>query len=87
MPILKKDRDLIKGLFAKTTSTKQTAKMLNVKNHASIRNAEHQLNYKIQKFECLERESLIVRNDLTNELQRKLTKRIIACEKQKLFKF
>ena len=82
----KKDRDLIKGLFARTTSIKQTAKMLNVKNRASIRNAEHQLNYKIQKFECLERESQIVRNDLTNEQQRRLTKRIIACKKQKLFK-
>ena len=41
--VTKKDRDLINGLFART-SIKQTAKMLNVKNHASICNAEHQLN-------------------------------------------
>ena len=46
----KKDRDLIKGLFARTTSIKQTAKMLNIKNRASIHNAEHQLNYKMQKI-------------------------------------
>ena len=30
--------------------------------------------------------SQIVRNDLTNKQQRRLTKRIIACNEQKLFK-
>ena len=82
----KKDRDLIKGLFARTTSVKHTAKMLNVKNRSSIRDAEHRLNYKLHKFECLERTSRIVRNDRTNEQQRRLTKRVIASKKQTLFK-
>ena len=36
-----KDRNLIKGLSARTTSVKHTAKMLNVKNRSSIRDAEH----------------------------------------------
>ena len=52
----------------------------------SIRNAEHQLDYKLHEFERIERDSQIVRNDLTNEQQRRLTKRIIASKKQKLFK-
>ena len=82
----KKDRVLIKGLFTRTTSVKHTAKMLNVKNLSSIRGAEHQLNYKLHKFECLERTSQTVRNDLTNEQQRRLTKWVIASKKQKLFK-
>ena len=36
----KRDADLIKGLFAKTTSVKHVAKMLNVQNRSSIRSAE-----------------------------------------------
>lgn len=82
----KKDRDLIKGLFTKITSVKHTAKMLNVQNPSSICCAMHQLNYKLHKFECLERTSQTVRNDLTNEQQRTLTKRVIASKRQKLFK-
>ncbi len=82
----KKDRVLIKGLFTRTTSVKHTAKMLNVKNLSSIRGAEHQLNYKLHKFECLERTSQTARNDLTNEQQRRLTKWVVASKKQKLFK-
>ena len=82
----KKDRDVIKGLFARTASVKHTAKMLYVKNRSSIRDAEHRFNYKLHKFECLELTSRIVRNDRTNEQQRRLTKRVIASKKQTLFK-
>ena len=82
----KKERDLNKALFVRTTSVKHTGKMLIVKNLSSIRNAEHQLNCKLHKFECLERSSRIVRNDMTNEQQRRLMKHIIASKKQKLFK-
>ena len=77
----KSDADLIKALFAKTTSVKHVAKMLNVQNRSSIRGAEQQLCHKLYKFRNLEFTSQMVRNDLTNEQQRRLTKRIIAQKK------
>ena len=82
----KRDADLIKGLFAKTTSVKHVAKMLNVQNRSSIRSAEQQLKNKLFEFQNLECASQVVRNDMTNEQQRRLTKRIIAQRKQKEFK-
>ena len=47
----KKDRDLIKGLFASATSIKFVAKMLDVTNRNSIRSAKDELEFKLSKFE------------------------------------
>ena len=82
----KRDADLIKALFAKTTSVKHVAKMLKRQNRSSIRTAEQQLCHKLHEFKNLEFTSQVVRNDLTNEQQRRLTKRIIAQRKRKIFK-
>ena len=70
----KRDADLIKGFFAETTSVKHVAKMLNVQNRSSIRSAEQQLKNKLFEFQNLECASQVVRNDMTNEQQRRLTK-------------
>ena len=82
----KKDRDLIKGLFASATSIKFVAKMLDVKNRNSIRFAKDELGFKLSKFEEVENTSQVVRNDMTNEQQRRLTKRIIGQRKMNEFK-
>lgn len=82
----KKDVDLIKGLFASATSVKFVSKMLDVKNRNSIRSAKDEIGFKLSKFEELEKTSQIVRNDLTNEQQRRLTKRIVAQRKKSEFK-
>ena len=82
----KRDADLIKALFAKATSVKHVAKMQKVQNCSSIRVAEQQLCHKLHEFKNLELTSQVVRNDLTNEQQRRLTKRIISQRKHKLFK-
>ena len=77
---------LIKALFAKATSIKHVAKMQKVQNCSSIRVAEQQLCQKLHEFKNLELTSQVVRNDLTNEQKRRLTKRIISQRKHKLFK-
>jgi hypothetical protein len=82
----KRDTDIIKALFAKATSVKHVAKMQKVQNCSSIRVAEQQLCHKLHKFKNLELTSQVVRNDLTNKQQRRLTKRIISQRKHKLFK-
>ena len=83
----KRDVDLIKGLFARATSKKYVAKLLDVKtNKYSVISASDESAYKLMQFENIEMSSQMVRNDLTNEQQRRLTKRVIAERKHKYFK-
>ena len=82
----KKDRDLIKGLFATATSTTFVAKLSNVKNKSAIMACKNELEGNLLRFQDIETTSRTVRNDMTNEQQRRLHKRTIALRKQKEFK-
>ena len=57
-----------------------------MKNRNSIRFAKDELGFKLSKFEEVENMSQVVRNDMTNEQQRRLTKRIIGQRKMNEFK-
>ena len=82
----KKDHDLIKGLFAKATSTNFVAKLSQVKNKNSIMASKNELEANLFQFEDIEKTSQTVRNDMTNGNQRRLYKRIIALRKSKEFR-
>ena len=82
----KKDRDLIKGLFATATSTNFVAKLSNVKNKTAIAASKHELEGNLFEYEDIERTSRTVRNDMTNEQQRRLHKRIVVSRKNKEFR-
>lgn len=79
----KKARDVLKGLFAQATSTKFVTKLQGIKNKTSIMNARDELGSKINEFKDIQKTSGVVRNDMTNEQQRRLTKRIIEYHKRK----
>ena len=51
--LMKQDADLIKALFAKTTSIKHVAKMLKRQNGSSIHMAEQQICHKLNEFKNL----------------------------------
>lgn len=82
----KKYRDLIKGLFAKATSTNFVARLSQVKNKNSIVASKNELEANLFQFEDIETTSQTVRNDMTNENQRQLHKRVIALRKSKEFR-
>lgn len=82
----KRDRDLLKGLFAAATSTKFVAKLSGVQNKNSIMASKNELAGDLLQYRNIEFASQVVRNDTTNEHQRRLTKRIIAARKSKEFK-
>ena len=82
----KRDRDILKGIFANATSIKFTAKLQGVKNRTAIANCRAELCENIEKFHNIERTSLVVSNAMTNEQQRLFTRRVIQKRKQKEFK-
>jgi len=64
------------GLFANATSGKFVASLMGVKNKSSAVAAKHRLNHHVKLFEDIERKSYTVRNDMTNERQTKLFKKM-----------
>lgn len=82
----KRDRDFMKGLFAAATSRKFVAKLSGVQNKNSIMASKNELAGNLLQYQNIEFSSKVVRNDMTNEQQRRLTKRIIASRKLKEFK-
>ena len=82
----KKDRDLLKGLFACATSTKFVAKLQGTTNKSSIMASKNELEGNLIQFKEIEETSQVVRNDMTNEQQRRLTRRIISSRKSKEFR-
>ena len=79
----KRDRDILKGIFATSTSVKFTAKLQRVKNRTAIANCRDELGENIEKFRNIEQTSLMVSNNMTNEQQRQLTRRVIQKRKVK----
>ena len=83
---IKRDRDVLKGIFAKATSAKFTAKLLGVKNRTAVANCRDELKGKLDAFHNIERTSLIVSNAMTNEQQRLFTRRLVQKRKDKELK-
>ena len=79
----KRDRDVLKGLFSQATSASFVARLQNVSNKCSIMNARDQLREDITRYEDIIKTSRVVRNDMTNAQQSRLTKRIVEKRKQK----
>ena len=79
----KKARNVLKALFAQATSTKFVTKLQGITNKTSIMNARDELRSNINQFQDIQTTSGVVRNDMTNEQQRRLTKRIIEHHKKK----
>ena len=82
----KRDRDILKGIFAKATSVKFTAKLQGVQDRTAVRNCKDKLCENLKKFSDIERTSMMVSSALTNEQQRLLTRRIIQKRKEKEMK-
>ena len=78
----KKARDVLKALFAQATSTKFVTKLQGITNKTSTMNARDELRTKINQFQDIQKMSGVVRNDMTNEQQRRLTKRIVENRKK-----
>ena len=78
----KRDRDVLKALFAQATSASFVAKLQGVSNKSSIMNATDELRGNINSYRDIISSSQIVRNDMTSEQQHRLTKRIIQKRKQ-----
>ena len=77
----KRDRDVLKALFSQATSASFVARLQNVSNKCSIMNARDQLREDITHYEDIIKTSRVVRNDMTNAQQSRLTKGIV--EKRK----
>jgi 4-hydroxyphenylpyruvate dioxygenase-like putative hemolysin len=78
----KRDRDIVKVLFAQATSASFVAKLQGVSNKTSIMNARDELRENINRYSDIIETSKLVRNDI-NEQQNRLTKRVIEKRKQK----
>ena len=78
------DRQVLKAILAQITSVNFTAKLqVYVQNRSSVSSAKASIHHKLTKLEEIQRTSLIVRNDMTVEAQRRLYKRIIQQRKIK----
>ena len=82
----KKDRDMIKALFAKATSVRFVTDLMKIKSKSSIMACRDEFEGNLTKFDELRKTSQIVRNDMTCEQQRRLTVRIINKRKQNMFR-
>ena len=72
------DGQVLKAILAQITSVNFTAKLqVYVQNRSSVSSAKASIHHKLTKLEEIQRTSLIVRNDMTVEAQRRLYKCII----------
>jgi hypothetical protein len=77
----KRDRDVVKGLFAHATSVKFVSKIQKVQNKSAIMNCRDELKGNIQTFKDIQEISQVVRNDMTVSQQSRLWKRIVQARK------
>ena len=73
-----RDRLVLKALFADLTNTNFAAKLQGVKSRKGARNAMKSLQSHLLQYSSIRATSQIVRSDMTNVQQFKLTKRIIS---------
>ena len=74
----KKDKDILKGLFSQATSSKFVAKLMGIKNKSAISQCKNQIRHKIDVYNSLKMRSRVVRNDMTNAQQYRLSKCILT---------
>ncbi len=63
----RRDRDVLKGIFAKATSIKFTAKLQEIQNRTAVENCKDELEGILDQSCNMEKTSLIVSNAMTNE--------------------
>ena len=80
------DRQVLKALIADLTSTNFTAKLQGIKSRKGTRNAVKSLPSHLLQYSNIRATSQIVRSDMTNVQQFKLTERIISARKIKEIK-
>ena len=78
-----RDRKVVKALLAEITSCKFSSMLQGIQNTQSIQNARLSLRPQLSHFEELKTTSQVVRTGMTNEQQRRLTKRIVQSRKIK----
>ena len=81
-----RDRQVLKALIADLTNTSFAAKLQGVKNRKGTRNASTSVSSHLLHYSKIRATSQIVRSDMTNVQQFKLTERIISARKFKEIK-
>lgn len=81
-----RDRQVLKALIADLTNTSFAAKLQGVKNRKGTRNASKSVSSHLLHYSKIRATSQIVRSDMTNVQQFKLTERIISARKFKEIK-
>ena len=77
----KRDKDILKGLFAYATSVKFVSKIQKVQNKSAIMSCRDELKGNIEIFKSIKETSQVVRNDMTVIQQYHLQKRIMQARK------
>ena len=78
-----RDKQIIKGLLAQLTTIKQASKLQGLQSRKGTRAANRAPGSGLTKFKNIKHTSQIVRNDLTNAQQYRVTNRIITVRKMK----
>ena len=78
-----RDRQVLKGLMVELTNISFVAKLQNIQNRMGTRNASNSFLSNLKLYETIRKTSQIVRSNLTNVQQYKLTERIISSRKLK----
>ena len=80
----KKDRDILKALFVKATSTRFVANLIKIKNKSALMSCRDELGEHLNQFKELYKTCQIVRNDMTCERQKRLSAIMLTKRKEKL---
>lgn len=78
-----RDRQVAKALIAELTSVRFATKLQGIQSRQGTTSAKNRLVINLQKYSDIKTTSQIVRSDLTNLQQHRLTQRIISCRKMK----
>ena len=78
-----RDRQVLKALLAELTSVKFSSFLQGIKSRQGTAKAKNDFKTNLKKFSSVKESSQIVRNDMTNIQQYRLTQRIISTRKRK----
>ena len=79
----KRDKDVMRAILAKITSVRYAARLEGLQSRYAVRNASDRLEADLLTYSELKKTSQVVRNDMTNEKQALLQRRIAAKRKHK----
>ena len=74
----KRDKDVMRAILAKITSVRYAARLEGLQSRYAVRNASDRLEADLLTYSELKKTSQVVRNDMTNEKQALLQRRIAA---------